>query len=284
MTWFQRFLIVEVLHAYGWIAYWLAAIGTGDNELFAGVAFGIGIGFVSLIAMWGALAEGTLVLRVPWMMVWSVLLWHIVLRGTDGPKHSHHFNRDSATTLGVAMLVGLAGTFVPLSVARFWRWRLVAVNPEEPRFDRFSLGHAFFGATLACVALALIKFTLPSENPFWFEDWILLGLLPMLIVSLLITLSTTWIAPRAPAAYGWPVVFMALPLGGIPFAVAEYGAIKLVEPLADGVLIVIFSAINALQCWVIGATLLILLAMGFRLVRASPDVPKVIPMGEAAMV
>jgi len=228
---------------------------------------GIGLGFsiaqINLIATWAALGPGKLPVRLPWALLMGVSMWYALTLGGGselGP------NRE----LGEQILFLILVVQIPLWIANFgfgWRLLLPGGEPGTASDRQFRLFHLLAGTLLLCIALGLGRAVLPPGNqqklPLNHQFWILhsiVGIGNLLLMSPYIwgafaRWTTLPLLAGMAIFYAWLISWLeagvlAALLGG-----------SRAEPFA------VLCPLNLTQCATVWATLLLLRASGFRLVR-----------------
>jgi len=239
------------------------------------IMLGICIGQVNRIATWAALAPGNVVVRLPWALLLSALMWYSIVWGARwmGADPYPYFSLDDAVILAIFLFVGVAAAQVPLWIARrVFRWRLVswAGAAREPSQDRlqFQLWHMMLGMLFVSLALAPGRLVLPpgdlADLDLEFEMFAMLAAL--VACNLLIAVPCIWGAfARAtilvPLAFGWLIY-----CGGV--TVLEFVVlVSIFGPVPRDEMPILMYLLNVTQCGTVFGTLLLFRALGFRLVR-----------------
>ena len=266
--------VLTTLHLAGDLI-WMQAWRVHNDWLIAG-GFGLSIGQVTLIAAWGALAPGRLMVRLPWSLFMGVLMWYALVLGQSyrltvdrGLVAASDLTRTEAVVLGLAILFGVLVNHVPLGIAKWgFGWRLVvkADEPSELGEHQFRLSHLLAGMFLLSVALSLGRVVLPAGRieDLTFEGlWIVLAVVA--ICNLLVTSPCIWVA-----FVRWRRILL---LAGIwvPYAVLlswlEVNVLTATSGPAGDDIYFLMCVLNLTQCVTVWGTLLLLRAAGFRLVR-----------------
>ncbi len=261
----------DVVVGYMW------AFGLNDNWNFVIFALaGICAGQFNLVAIWSALAEGRLILRLPWSLLLATLIWYALVIGNRiaslPTRRAMSFGE--AVTLGVVLLAGLVVVQLPLWFAgKGFGWRLT--SPSVPgdsaeQQQQFNIGHLLLGTGLIAVTLALGRFVLPvgGYGGFTLHHELPTMLMVIGIVNLAVTLPCIWGAFAdyrivLVGLFAWPVYCLAVT--GVEFAalVAMLGS----PGGEDHLVLLMFGIFNLTQCLSVFGTLLLLRAVGFRFVR-----------------
>jgi hypothetical protein len=237
------------------------------------ILVGVCIGQVNLIATWAALAPGNVVLRLPWALLLSVLMWYSLVLG--GRAAHTHYSLDDALVLGLSLLIGVVSAQIPLWIAgRLFRWRLVswagaALEPSQGRLQ-FELWHLMLGMVFVSIGLAPGRVILPPGD---FRnvhlDYVLFVVLSAVVVcNLLVAVPCIWGAfarktMLVPLAMGWLVycaVVTAIEFGVLVAVLGPPGV-----SVSDALFL--FYLLNVSQCLTVFATLLVFRGRGFRLLR-----------------
>jgi hypothetical protein len=297
MNWRVWASVAAVVVAHGVIALFLGG-SMHVNDLYVVVLSGWCVGQINLIAVWGALTPGPVLLRVPWSIVLGMLLWYALLLGnrfalqpdpvamwlrwTMGPTVYYHplLSLGEALILGGLLLAAIFCTQVPLWIAASrWGWRLLPPAYERPSSHnerQFHLRHLLLGMVAVSVAFALGRVVLPRgalhiDTPR-IDDFVLLAI--MGIVNLLVVMPCIWWATLR-------VDRMLLVLGGwLLYA----GLISIMEVFVIGLLTggrpglnneqFYIALFNYAQCACVFVTLLVLRWAGFRLSKIQADCMK----------
>lgn len=249
-----------------------------SGEWLMALLFGTYAAQLNLIAIWGALAPGRIVVRLPWAWFLATLMWCALVLGSrfaypEG-QYGPALDRDDALTLGAVLLFGVVTAQVPLWIARRWSWRLVLAARERDDAvgdeRQFSLRQLLAGMTLFGVALGLVRGILPPGVAGLGMDHELLGILIVLaIVNMLVVLPCVWGAflpwrLLAALAALWLLYALVVTVVEIAVLVAFLGA-----PSGDPDFYWMFLLFNLTQCLAVTATLILLRSVGFRLVRTT---------------
>ena len=237
------------------------------------IMIGICIGQINLIATWAALAPGNVVLRLPWAFLLSVLMWYSLVLGFRAT--SGYLSLEDAVVLAMFLLVGVVSAQIPLWIAgRLFRWRLVswagaALEPSQYRLQ-FQLRHLMLGMLFVSIALAPGRVVLPPGDltvlrRLGYEWFALLALL--VACNLLIAVPCIWgafarVTIIIPLALGW-LVYCA-----VTTAIEFNILVSILGPRnTPGEMPYLMYVLNASQCATVFGTLLVLRALGFRLLR-----------------
>lgn len=124
---------------------------------FFGFAIGMFFGQLNLIGTWAAVSAGNIMVRLPWAILLTILVW---VSYVVGRSHSP-YNDDHAMALIAGWYLAFSCLIIqlPLWIAsRTFRWRLIAKDSErDPNDLQFNLQHMLTGTVLLCAALALIR-------------------------------------------------------------------------------------------------------------------------------
>ena len=253
----------------------------GSEWIFA-VMIGVCIGQLNLIALWASLAPGNIVIRVSTSLLLTMTMWYGVILGNRVDDFDflglHHrrpdMTRANALLLIAILLIGVVILQVPLWIAKKrFRWRLTrrpGDADESLHEDRqFRLQHMLAATFLVAVALSPLQQILPpGENTLHIERQMLIMLPAVILCNLFIAIPCIWWAFMSTTAlvrllFGW-LFYCAL------LTAIEFGSLcAILGPPGHEWMHVgfVFYVINVSQCAAILGTLLILRAIGFRMVR-----------------
>jgi hypothetical protein len=83
------------------------------TEMFMAAGVGFCVAQVNLVAVWAALAPGRVMVRLPWSLFLTALLWCAMVLGF---RHGDGISSQGATTLGLVLLMGVIVAQIPLWV------------------------------------------------------------------------------------------------------------------------------------------------------------------------
>lgn len=246
-----------------------------DWILLTGIVIGVYVGQINLIATWGALGPGNVVVRLPWSILLGLFTWYAMALGFRVWRHTEFRNPD-IILLGSILLGGIIVAQVPLWIAgKSFRWRLIDVEDAKSEPARgplqFSLWHMLLLMVFVALALGPGRLALPSfalDRPYLGRELTAI-LAAMVVTNLLMTVPCIWGAlvksnPIPPLA--WPVYCAVV-------TVVEFASICAVlgSPGAESMeILLVFFLLNLSQCATVYFALRIFRAVGFRLVRPSP--------------
>ncbi|MCL4203097.1 MAG: hypothetical protein KJ000_11405 [Pirellulaceae bacterium] len=243
------------------------------------ITAGICIGQLNLIATWAALAPGNFIVRLPWSLLLAALMWYALVVGNR--IDSRYFDRSNAILLGLILLFGLLVALIPLGIAaRVFRWRLLArTNSKEAAAGisarmQFNLRHLLLSMFLLSLAMAPARLVLPEVGGLaiaFHTTELFVVLVGMAVCNVVVTIPCIWgaFAPRnmlPTLAFGWLAYCTVLTGVEIGFFMAIGDPSNLAEVYFA------FCLMNLMQCATVFGVLLILRALGFRLVRTVPKV------------
>ena len=238
------------------------------------------IGQLNLISLWGAVSRGSAIVRLPWALFLTTLMWGSLVFG-----HSVLVDRNLTSTavrnsnlvIGGSLGFGCLATQLPLWIAsRFFGWRLVADEGSDEQRDQFDLKQMLLGTLLLAGALAVCQGLIGEVELKNFlsvgrQLWVLMAfLIPMAIFNLVFVIPAIWavflvkmdlrrlsIAVLLLALVG-PVEFLAI--------VAILGNGPSVDDYPNW--LAAFSAMHLAQVFVVFGSMAVLKrAAGFRLIR-----------------
>jgi len=258
--------------------------GLTDNWLVAAIGFGICIGQINLIATWAALGPGNIMVRLPWSILLSVLMWDSLVLGNRAINNSYSLS--DAAFLGCILLVAIIAAQLPLWIARgVFQWRLVG-SIAETSVDRkgplqFCLWHLMVDIFLLSVALTSARIVLPSRDVVSLRlDNDSLVILPAVILcNLLITLPCIWGAFLRRTTIV-PIVFVWLFYGAFLTAIEFDALVAMRGPLSRADSPWGFYLLNLTQCITVFGTLLIFRMVGFKLIQTPTTVTSCDPTYE----
>ncbi len=244
-----------------------------------GTLFGVVIGQLNLISVWAAMATGPVVVRLPWALLLTFLLYYALVLGAalaESPSQVAY------VTLLVVLVVAQLCVQVPLWVgSRWFNWQLVTpsatIGVDQTR-SQFSISQLMTGTALLALTFGAGRLVLPADalallevNLDW-QDYVVMG--GAAICNLLFVVPCVWGAflpfdKLIQRGLGWGVVILLA-------TTAEFAILATI--LGGGVGSVedwwVFLVGNYVQCFTVAGTLLILRWQGFRLLRTgrTPDV------------
>jgi hypothetical protein len=260
-------IVVHLAIALG-MAYGLQLHGDAPEA----IVVGIGFGQVNLIGLWGALAAGRVVKRLPAAGMLAVGMWLAIACGQrligvwEARSDSQ---RGEAIILGILIGLGAVVTFLPLWIARRWfHWRLTASDNHEPDAGQFHLRELLIGTALLCLALGAIQAVLPGGRAELRLDRFLWLAIPIIAVGNLIVILPTirMVFAVRRLVLGYCVFIM--PLYALVVGLAELMLLAAALGLPtsrDGWFE--FWLLNLAQCLTAVCTLGVLRMVGFRLAR-----------------
>ncbi len=257
-----------------------------DEGLFVAIAMGllIGqyIGQLNLISVWAAVTSGSVIVRLPWAMLLTVLMWGTLVFGkyVEG-SWDPNIPGDSTILYGFLLAFGCLVTQIPLWIAsRVFRWQLV-VGGDNPNHvtTQFNLRQMFVGTVLLAGSLAICRWLLRDVDwrRFWSlgsEFWeIMAFVVTMAFFNLIFVVPSIWAAFLVQPTIRRLVVatFLLSLVGPIELVV-------IVAALGNGpsrneypVWCLFFSMLHLGQVFVVyGSLLLLRYRAGFRILRVSP--------------
>ena len=253
------------------------ATGRDGSEWLIIPLMGICIGQMNLIAVWASLAPGNIVLRVSWSLLLTVATWYGFILGRHGTRFaSDCMTRADAILLILILLAGVAILQIPLWIAKkAFRWRLTrrpddtAASLQEDR--QFNLQHLLIAMFLLSIALSPLHQILPPGTVDSLSQHRQMHILfPVLILcNLVIAIPCVWWAFLSTAAFiqlvfGW-LLYCAV------ITAIEFGCLCAIlgpPPRQESMeAVFFFYLLNLSQCIAVLATLRIIRALGFRMVR-----------------
>lgn len=269
MTHPHRLAIAGLIAGFVLFDLFLAEMLDFRGDLHQGLVLGIAIGQVNLIAIWGTVASGPVVGRIPWAILLGGVMWLAITLGNfwTGVWSRQVNARPEALTLGLLIFLGIAVTGAPLWIARRWvGTRLVPPGKFlSPATDQFNLWQLLLGMTLVCVFLAVAKAILPpgpNRVGLHRELWVLLPVAA--VVNLIVVVPTVWMA-FVRGRWLLRVLVLALPVYAIAISVAEVMILIAFLGRPPNNVYLTFSLFNLMQCATVGGTLGFLRLLGFML-------------------
>jgi hypothetical protein len=236
---------------------------------------GVYVGQVNLIATWGALGPGNVVVRLPWSVLLGVLTWYSMALGYRAWR-PRELGDEDALLLGLVLLGGVLVAQVPLWIAgKSFRWRLIDVEDATSELAggplQFSLWHMLLGMVFVALALGPARLVLPSADfrGLRLDDELTAILGAVVVTNLVMTVPCIWGAlvrsnPVPPLAWSvYCVVVTAVEFGALCALLGSPG------PDWDKILLA-FLLLNFSQCATVYFALRVFRAKGFRLARVSP--------------
>jgi hypothetical protein len=251
----------------------------GDSKVLMAIMMGICIGQLNLIATWAALAPGNFMVRLPWSLLLAVLMWYALVVGNRIERS--YFDGSEAILLGMILLLGLLAALIPLGIAaRVFRWRLVGwSNGKEAEAGsaakmQFNLRHLLLSMILLSLAMALARLVVPEvhEGSFVFPNELYVMLAGIAVCNVVVTIPCIW------GAFAPLNMLPALTLGWLAYCIVltgvEIGSFIAIlgqrNPNDLAEISFAYYVMNLMQCATVFGVLLILRALGFRLVRTAP--------------
>ena len=239
------------------------------QAILLGTAIGVVIGQLNLISIWAAIAEGPIIVRLPWAYLLVVVIWASVAVGnvlSDGIDH------EAIWTLGAMLALGCTVAQAPLWIASRWfRWRLIGPGRVGEQADdvRFNLKHLFIGTFFLAVVLGFCRFiflSVEGDIQFITDGDLYVGLSIMAVVNLVTVVPAIW------AAFLWPLSWQSALAG-----VAAVGSITVIQVVIFSFLFgggdieeyLAFWAINLAQVLAVYVTLRAMRRFGFKLARCA---------------
>ena len=233
---------------------------------------GVFIGQVNLIATWGALGPGNVVVRLPWSILLGVLTWYAIVLGFRAWRPEFLDNPD-LVLLGPVLLGGIMVAQIPLWIAGKWfRWRLINLEDggiaSEDGPLQFNVRHVLLVMFLVALALGPARLVLPSMtfDGLYLADELAVILSTVVVTNLVMTVPCIWgalVRSNAIPLLVWPVYCAVV-------TAAEFGTlcVLLGSPGSDWrEVLLAFFLLNLLQCVTVYFALRLFRAVGFRLVR-----------------
>lgn len=264
--------IAAALIMGGWmLAAVLIAMGPGLSPLFGGVMFGTVFGQVSLAAAWTALGPFRLTVRLPLAVVWlAVLPLVLALGALRGPMDLQFLVMVGGAIAGQWILVQ-----IPLwLLVWYYGLRIVAAGDEpafSPRDQQFGIRQLMVLTAIVAVVLGLGRMLLggisrETAGPDWIEGVKVFGMMAIANTFIMLPMLGAVLLPRLSAA---AAVFAGL--FAVAVAIVEYSVFRLMARGGGsaGDLILVFGAINVVQCaWVVALVSTLRLG-GYRLLSRS---------------
>ena len=239
------------------------------------VTSGVVIGQINLIATWGALGPGNVVVRMPWSILLGIFTWYAMMLGFRAWRPENLGSPDLAL-LGPMILGGVIVAQVPLWIAsKRFRWRLINLEDRGNDLDggplQFNVRHMLLVMFLVALALGPARIVLPplALDVFQLEGTLGVILTAIVVTNLVMTVPCIWGAlvkanPVSPLAWSvYCAVVTAIEFGALCLMLGSPGSDWL-ETLFG------FFLVNLLQCATVYFVLRRFRAVGFRLVHVSP--------------
>ena len=197
---------------------------------------GLCAGQLTLIAIWAALAPGSVLLRLPWALSLGTLMWYGLILGNHlraalsasvfGMRGRFFepwlLQRPEALTLGVMVLISVTLLQVPFWLMNLvFRWKLVwAEDPHGLERHQFSLRHLIAGTILFAILLAIGREILPksgkleliSDAELWQLFSVVLAGATALVSLPAVTLIVAESRHRLTLGLGWIIYMLLLSL------------------------------------------------------------------------
>ncbi len=208
------------------------------------VLLGLCAGQLTMIAIWAALAPGSVLLRLPWALSLGTLMWYGLILGNHlraalsaslfGMRGRFYepslLQRPEALTLGVMVLTSVIVLQVPFWLMNLvFRWKLVwAEDPHGLERHQFNLRHLIAGTILFAILLAIGReimpksgtLTLVAEREMWQLYFVALSVATALVSLPAATLVVLGAQRRLLLTLGWVVYTILL-------SIAEYSLLSL---------------------------------------------------------
>ncbi len=267
----------------GW-AWWQRYYFDDAWQFLIAVGAGICVGQLNLIAIWFALVPERLVVRLPWLLLIVTLVWCALIVGGNLPPSdtqlvyfgaTPQFPINEAVTVGVALIIGLIVTTVPMLwiVGKSFRVRLLPpCGDADSRGRQYSIAEVLLGIFLVSIALAIGRVVLPPGDfsGFAFDREVMVILIAISIVNLLVVTPCVLAASLKPHAL--VVSILVWPIYCIVVSGIESAIVSAFLPPGDEHLALILGIFNLAQCVSVVTSLLLIRGIGFRLIRlADPD-------------
>lgn len=242
------------------------------ESVLMGVSIGVCIGQINLISVWAALAPGRLVVRLPWALLLTVIMWSAVCLGLNWEGSL----ADDYYQAGVMLCCAQLAAQTPLWIgARIWDWRLVSRKQIARRDDspdtQHGIAHMMLGTLFLAVALAVFRYVISGQPVDWslvrFEPEIIAILVAAVFTNLMIVVPCVWFAFAPLARLRRMLLGWALLVVGVSFVEDVILCVMLGPPPHFAIVFLVTLIINATQCAVVVYTLMKLRRLGFRLVR-----------------
>jgi hypothetical protein len=227
---------------------------------------------VTLIAAWAVFAPGNIVTRLPWTILFGLMMWYTIVFGyRTSVNEGHRQSSEDVVVLGTVLLLSVIVLQIPLWIAkRAFGYRMVSPGesptPIAEERLQFQVKHLLVGTFILAVALSPIRYILPTEHVSPVLRGEMLVLVPMVIVANLVaTLPCLWggfvSLPGMLFVLAWAVY--CLIVTGIELGVVS--AIERGGPEREA--FIVLYALNGVQAAVVFAVMRIYRALGYRLQR-----------------
>lgn len=246
----------------------LMEIRFSSNAVTESVATGVLLGQIVLIATWTVLGRWNAVVRIPCSFLLLMMIWYAFVIGTRLDENTCHL---SARIFGLVMITEFSVAVIPLGIAkRFFRWRLTNGDREpcparSVRFQ-FQLRHLFVATTLLAIALTPLPVILPMTEALYWPD--IRSVHHSYLFCLLTTVALTgvpcvWGALSMAHQYRWHDTGWVI---GSILLIVFFSDRRFMSHGTAGTLdlLVVCTFVAVVTVF---ATLLIVRALGFRLIR-----------------
>jgi hypothetical protein len=154
-----------VMAAFAIVDYHAPAALGPRGEWLGLTLLAICIAQVTLIAAWAVFAPGNIVVRLPWSLLFVLMMWYVLAFG----QRRAHYRSEDTLLLGIVLFLGLTVLQVPLWIAKqVFRYRMLTPGEVPTPAGRgpvqFQLKHLLIGTFLLSVALSPIRLVLPKET------------------------------------------------------------------------------------------------------------------------
>ncbi len=165
----------------------------GENPLIS-ILLGCCMAQVNLIAIWGVMASGRLLLRLPWSIALLTIMWYSLIAGCY--IESSAYQMSDALLLGAILITSMPFAMAPLGLmAWIFKWKLTRRQDAKVR-EQMSIGLLLAGITLVGVLLALGRVILPDSPVRWgaVPSQVFLALGVVIVFNLIQTTPAIWLS------------------------------------------------------------------------------------------
>ena len=199
--WYQRAIAIASIIGVSLVLNRIGSMTVSEftptllGAIIAGMFIGSCSAQINLIALWASMSAGTTIVRLPWVILLTLLIMLTWL-----PERDAHTWVVIATTIGIAQLV----TQVPFRVASWARGYRVGFLDSRHHAQgsrQFGIKSVMIGTALVALTLSLLRFFLPDDLSLFALKWRIadrsMVLIPVVITNLLTIWPSIWLAFRS---------------------------------------------------------------------------------------
>ena len=251
------------------------AFGTSREGIFGALVTGFILGLFAaqfnLISTWAALGQGAVVVRLPWTLLLTVMIWYAILLGTTLSRDLGRLDPEGAVVLGVTLLAATIVTQTLLWIlGRMFGWCFVIGNMPPRDRETFDLRQLLLGVSLLTASLGFVRFVLPDGDRFGIgrsPDEIHAILLVVLAsINPFLIVPIVWHWAGLPVRLKNPLIFWSVWISLVTLVeIATLHIVLDIEARVYEALVMI--CLNLTQCAVVLAALTIMQSVDIQLIR-----------------